>query len=86
MECKRNKWVCKEGGGCGCFHRRKVACLGGDEIERERRGIMVWSKWHHSGVLEMERAREGVAILLNDVCHSVVIEFGCVSSRILWLS
>ena len=35
-------------------------------------------------VQEMERAREGVAILLNDIWHSVVIDFGCISSRILW--
>ena len=34
----------------------------------------------------MERAREGVVILLNDVWHSVVIDFGCVSSRIIWIS
>ena len=34
---------------------------------------------------EMERAREGVAILLNNVWDSAVIDFGCVSSRILWI-
>ena len=33
----------------------------------------------------MERTREGVAILLNNVWHSVVIDFGCISSRILWI-
>ena len=33
----------------------------------------------------MERARGAVAILLNNVCHSAVIDFGCVSSRILWI-
>ena len=33
----------------------------------------------------MERTREGVAVLLNDVWHSAVAEFGCVSSRILWI-
>ena len=33
----------------------------------------------------MERAREGVAVLLNDVWHSAVIDFGCISSRILWI-
>ena len=27
----------------------------------------------------MERAREGVANLLNDVWHSAVVKFGCVS-------
>ena len=38
-----------------------------------------------AGVQEIERAREGVAILLNDVGHSAVIDFGYVSSRILWI-
>ena len=33
----------------------------------------------------MERAREGMVILLNDVWHSAVVKFGCVSSRILWI-
>ena len=33
--------------------------------------------------VQMERAREGVAILLNDVWHSEVKDFGCVSARIL---
>ena len=33
----------------------------------------------------MERYREGVAILLNDVWHSVVVDFGCVSSRTFWI-
>ena len=36
-------------------------------------------------VQEMERAREWVAILLNDVWHSAVVDFGCVRSRILWI-
>ena len=33
----------------------------------------------------MERDMEGVAILLNDEWDSAVIDFGCVSSRILWI-
>ena len=33
----------------------------------------------------MERAREGVAILLNDVWYSAVVDFGGVRSRILWI-
>ena len=33
----------------------------------------------------MERAREGLAILLNDVWHSAVVKVWCVSSRILWI-
>ena len=38
-----------------------------------------------AGVQEMERARERVVILLNDVWLSAVIDFGCFSSRILWI-
>ena len=36
-------------------------------------------------VQEMERPREGVAFLLNDVWHSATINFGSDSSRILWI-
>ena len=48
IECKRNKWECEEGGGGGRFQRRKVqtACLDGDKIEKEWRGIMMGTKWH----------------------------------------
>ena len=35
---------------------------------------------------EMERDREGVAIHLNDVWYSAVVDFGCVSFRILWIN
>ena len=33
----------------------------------------------------MEKGREGVAILLSDFLHSVVIDFECFSFRILWI-
>ena len=33
----------------------------------------------------MERAREGVAVLMYDVWHSPVVKYRCVSSRILWI-
>ena len=36
-----------------------------------------------ASVQEMKRAKENVAILLKDVWHSAVIDFGCFSSRIL---
>ena len=36
-------------------------------------------------ILGEKRAREGVAVLLNNVWHSAIIDFGCVSSRILWI-
>ena len=61
LECKRNKWNCEEGGGGGRLQRRKVriACFEGDEI---------------AGVQEMERAKKLVAILLNDVWHTAMID------------
>ena len=34
-------------------------------------------------VQKIERAREGIAVLLNDVWHSALIDFECVSSRIM---
>ena len=34
--------------------------------------------------VQMERGREVEATLLNDVGHSVVIDFECIKSRILW--
>ena len=39
----------------------------------------------YCGVQEIERAREGLAILLSDVWHSVAMDFGFVSFRILWI-
>ena len=33
-----------------------------------------------AGVQEMEKAREGMAILLNDVWHSAVVEFSGLNS------
>ena len=37
------------------------------------------------GVQGMERAREVDTILLNEMWHSVVINFGYVSSRMIWI-
>ena len=34
-------------------------------------------------VQEMERTREEVVILLNNLGYSAVVDFGCVSSRVL---
>ena len=34
-----------------------------------------------AGVQEIERLREGVAVLMNDVKYSAMINCGCVSSR-----
>ena len=62
-----------------------MVCLDGDKIKRKREASWCGVNGIIAGVQEMERAREGVAILLNDVWHSAVIDFECVSSRILWI-
>ena len=36
-----------------------------------------------SGVQEMEKARERVAVLLTNVWHSALVKSGCVSSKFL---
>ena len=36
-------------------------------------------------VQEIERTREGLVVLLNDVWHVAMIEFQYISSRILWV-
>ena len=51
------------------------------EMKLKRSGVNVI----FAGVHEMERAREGITVLLNDVWHRAVIKSGCVSSRILWI-
>ena len=38
-----------------------------------------------TGVHEIERAREEVAVLLNDVWHSAMVKYGCVSLSIDWI-
>ena len=50
------------------------------------KGEVSWSGVNDiiAGVQEKEIAREGVAVLLNDVWHSAVVKSGCVIFRILW--
>ena len=79
MECKRNKWDCKKGRGGGCFQRRKfrVACF--DETKLKGNREVSW--WGINGIIagvqEMERVKEGVAVLLKDMWHSAAVNFGC---------
>ena len=42
-----------------------------------------WVNGIIAGVQEIERTRGGVTVLMNDKRHTGVIEFECVSSRIL---
>ena len=66
------------------FKEGKFQLLALTETKLRGKGEVSWSGVNGiiGGVQEMERAREGVAILSNDVWHSAVVDFGCVSSRI----
>ena len=69
------------------FRKGKFELLALMETNLKGNGEVLWCGVNGiiAGVQEMKRAREGVAVLLNDVCHIVVTVFGCVSSRILWI-
>ena len=60
-----------------------MVCLEGDKMERNGKVSWYGVNGIIAGVQEMERARERVAILLNDVSHNAVIDIGCVNSRTL---
>ena len=67
------------------FKEGKFELLALTEKKLKRKGAVSWCGVNDiiAGVQEMERAREGVAILLNGVWHSAVVDFGCVRFRIL---
>ena len=67
------------------FREGKLKLLALTETKLKENGEVSWCGVNGiiAGVLEMKRAREGVAIVLNDVWHSAVIDFGCVSYRII---
>ena len=69
------------------FRKGKFELLALTETKLKGNGEVSWCGVNGiiAGIQEMERAREGVAILLNDAWNSAVIDFGCVSSRILWI-
>ena len=67
------------------FKKGKFELLALTEMKLKGKGEVSWSGVNiiFTSVHEMERARERVAILLNDVWHSAVVKSGYVSSRIL---
>ena len=60
-----------------------IITFDGDELKGY--GGVSWCGVNYTipSVQEMERAMEGVVILLNDVWRSAVKYFGCVSSKVL---
>ena len=87
MENKRNKLIILRRGRrwCKSSKKGKFELLALMETKLKGKGVVSWSGVNVTfpGVQEMERAREGVAVLLNDVYHSVVVKSGYVSSRVL---
>ena len=46
-------------------------------------GLWYGAKGIFADIQEVQRVREGVAVWMNDVWHSAVTDFGCVSSKTL---
>ena len=69
------------------FEKGKFDLLALTETKLKGEGEVSWVEVNGiiSGVEEVKRAREGVAVLLNNVWHSAVVKNGCVSPRILWI-
>ena len=69
------------------FSKGKFELLALKETKLKGNGEVSWCEVNGiiASVQEMERAREDVAVLLNDVWHSAVTDFGYVSSGILWI-
>ena len=44
--------------------------------------MIVWDEYH-SGLQEIERAKESMAVLMKDVWYSTAIDFGCVNFGIV---
>ena len=68
------------------FKKEKFELLALTETKLKGKGEVSWSGVNGiiSGV-QMERGREGVSVLFNDVWHSTAVKSGYVSSRILWI-
>ena len=62
--------------GVDIFNKRKFELLALTETKLKGKGEVTWSGVNviFASVQEMERARESVAILLNDVWHSEVVD------------
>ena len=69
------------------FRKGKFELLALNEIKMKGNGEAKWYVINSitMGVQEIKRAREDVAIFMNDVWHSAVIDFECVSSRTIWV-
>ena len=70
------------------FREGKFQLFGLMETKLKENGEVSWCGANGiiAGIQEMERAREGVAILLNDVWHSAAVDFGYISYRSLWIT
>src|SRR5678816_3426857 len=67
------------------FGKGKFDLLALTETKMEGKGEIKWCgvKCVRAGVEENERGREGVAILMSDLWYKAMVDFVCVSPRIL---
>ena len=79
MECKGINGTLKREEVVDIFREGKFELLALKEIKLKGKGEVSWCGVNGiiTSIQKMERAREGVAILLNNMWHSEVIDFGC---------
>ena len=80
FECKRNKWTAKREEVVDVFGIGNFELLTLTETKLKVNEEVSWCEVN--GIIagaQMEIARESVTVLLNDVGHSAVIDFGCIS-------
>ena len=79
MECKGINGTLKREEVVDIFREGKFELLALKEIKLKGKGEVSWCGVNGiiTSIQKMERAREGVAILLNNMWHSAVIDFGC---------
>ena len=65
------------------FRKGKYEPLTLTETKLKINGDISWCGVNGIVGVQIERVRGGMAVLMIDEWHSVVISFGCVSSRIL---
>ena len=75
--------IVKKEGIVNVSRKGKFELLALTKTKLKGNGELLWCEVNGIivSVQEIERAREGVVVLMNDEWHSAVIDFGCVSSR-----
>ena len=79
--------IVKKEGIVNVSRKGKFELLALTKTKLKGNGELLWCEVNGiiAGVQEIERAREVVAVLMKDEWYSVMTDFGCVSSKVIWV-